>query len=227
MKRKVAGLLPLFFVVASASHACAIPSCKSSSCYYQVKEGLVYQGQTLIQFGTTQQDAILAHPVLLTIHVGRTAYCLVYKIADNVITRSGHKAVAVNFGIAQYLGHHWTVIGKPSMELLDGKTGNMGLQRVDPRGKLITWHIVFQAIPLARYKVLQLLQKARKPVDPKLYLGIPINESMSTLLTSATPSRCCRTPCNPGPGDLTCCGAIACSDTASAVSLLNSDVRLP
>lgn len=159
-----------------------------------------------------QQVAMLAHPVVLTVRVGPRIYRLVYKIADNVITRSGQKAVAVDLGIAQLAGHRWKIIGKPRMELLDGRMGSMSLKRLDANGRTIAWRIVFQARPLARYQVLQLLQKAQKPAGPKPYHGLPIHESMSTLLTSATPGTCCRTYCNPGPGILTCCGAVVCCD---------------
>ena len=36
IKRMVAGVLPLLFVVASAGHASPLPSCKSRFCYYRV-----------------------------------------------------------------------------------------------------------------------------------------------------------------------------------------------
>jgi len=89
------GFLPLLLLVlgANASHAGTLPNCTSSSCYYRVQEGLVYQGQTLIHFGTAQQVAMLAHPVVLTVHVGQAAYRFVYKIADTIITKSGQKGV--------------------------------------------------------------------------------------------------------------------------------------
>lgn len=212
IKRLVAGVLPLLFVVASAGHASPLPNCKSRFRYYRVKEGLVYQGRTLIRFGIAQQVVLRASPVVLTVRVGRTAYRLAYEIADDVITRSGQNAVMVNFGIAQYLGHHWAIIAKPKMELLDGKTGYMALQRVDPHGRAIAWHLVFRAKPLARDRVLRFLQKTRKAVAPEPCQGFPSHEGLSTLLTSGTPHTCGRTLCNPGPGNLTCCGAIACCD---------------
>ena len=217
MKRFVGGVGSLtfliFYLVLNASHA-ATPLSRSggTTSYYQVQESFVYQGQTLIQFGTVRQLAVLTHPVVLMIPIGSKVYRVVYKITDNITTQSGQKGVAVSFGVSQYFRHQWTSIGKPSMELLDGKTGRMAVQRVGRHGRTKAWQIVFQAKPLPRYRVLGLLAKARKPADRLPYRGISANESMSSLLTSATPNVCCRTPCYPGPGSLTCCGAMACCD---------------
>ena len=170
MKRFVGGVGSLtfliFYLVLNASHA-ATPLSRSggTTSYYQVQESFVYQGQTLIQFGTVRQLAVLTHPVVLMIPIGSKVYRVVYKITDNITTQSGQKGVAVSFGVSQYFRHQWTIIGKPSMELLDGKTGRMAVQRVGRYGRTKAWQIVFQAKPLPRYRVLGLLAKTKTPKD--------------------------------------------------------------
>lgn len=87
MQRFVGGSLTLLIgclVVNAAYAATPLSRCEGMTCYYQVREGLVYQGQALIRFGTAQQAAALIHPVALTIQVGPKTYRFVYKITDNV-----------------------------------------------------------------------------------------------------------------------------------------------
>lgn len=147
--------------IAGFAQARVTTPCKSSLCAYRVQEAVTDDGHAVLgPLGSTTQIAEFAHPVSLTLSEPHgVKYRLVYTIADRVYTRRGRTGVWVDFSLSKENGNHWSLVGKPTLAVLDGHVASVAMRRLNAHGRTVQWKIVFKETPLPQDQLLELLQK--------------------------------------------------------------------